>query len=83
MLHLILMLNAIKILMKKIPNLKLVVVSKQKNIFAKGYTQNWSEEGFIITKIKNTVAWNYVTSDLNGKPIAVNQFVTRNKSKII
>ena len=28
-----------------------VRISKYKSIFAKGYTQNWSEEVFIITKI--------------------------------
>ena len=27
--------------------------SKYKNIFAKGYTPNWSEEVFLISKIKN------------------------------
>ena len=31
----------------------LVRISKYKNIFAKGYTQNWSEEVFIISKIKD------------------------------
>ena len=45
-----------------------VRVSKYKNIFAKGYTQNWSEEVFIISKIK-TVQWTYVISDLNGTKI--------------
>ena len=29
-----------------------VRISKNKNIFAKGYTQNWSEENFVISKIK-------------------------------
>ena len=47
-----------------------VRISKYKNIFAKGYSQNWSEEVFIISKIKNTVSWTYVISDLNGEPIA-------------
>ena len=28
-----------------------VIVSKYKNIFAKGYTQNWSEEAFVIKKV--------------------------------
>ena len=37
-----------------------VRISKYKNIFAKGYTQNWSEEVFIISKIKNTFLWTYV-----------------------
>ena len=46
-----------------------VRVSKYKNIFAKEYTQNWSEEVFVFSKIKDTVPWTYVISDLNGKPI--------------
>ena len=29
-----------------------VRISKYKNIFAKGYTPNWSEEVFVIKKIK-------------------------------
>ena len=37
--------------------------------FAKGYSQNWSEEVFVIKKIKNTKPWTYVISDLNGKEI--------------
>ena len=46
-----------------------VRISKYKNIFAKGYMPNWSEEIFIIKKIKNTVPWTYVINDLNGKEI--------------
>ena len=46
-----------------------VRISKYKNIFAKGYTPNWSEEVFLVSKIKNTVPWTYVVSDLNGKEI--------------
>ena len=42
---------------------------KYKNIFAKGQTQNWSEEVFEIKKIKNTVPWTYVYIDYNGKEI--------------
>ena len=34
-----------------------VRISKYKNIFAKGYTPNWSEEVFVIKEIKNTVPW--------------------------
>ena len=30
-----------------------VRISKYKNIFAKGYMQNWSEEVFVVSKIKN------------------------------
>ena len=43
--------------------------SKNKNIFAKEYTPNWSEEVFVIKKVKNTVRWTYVVSDLNGEEI--------------
>ena len=43
-----------------------VRISKHKNIFAKGYTPNWSEEVFVIKKVKNTVPWTYVINDLNG-----------------
>ena len=44
-----------------------VRISKYKNIFAKGYIPNWSEEIFIIKKIKNTVPWTHVINDLNGE----------------
>ena len=47
-----------------------VRISKHKNIFAKGYTQNCSEQVFVVSKIKNTVLWTYVISDLNGEKIA-------------
>ena len=46
-----------------------VRVSKYKNISAKGYMPNWSEEVFIISKIKNTVPWTYVINDLNGEKV--------------
>ena len=44
-------------------------ISKYTNIFAKGYTPNWSEEVFVVSKIKNTVPWTYVISDFNGEDI--------------
>ena len=46
-----------------------VRMSKYKNIFAKGYVPNWSEEVFAIKKVKNTVPWTYVINDLNRKEI--------------
>ena len=46
-----------------------VRISKYKNIFTKEYIPNWSEEVFIISKIKNTVPWTYVINDLNGEDI--------------
>ena len=36
---------------------------------AKGYTPNSSEEIFVVKKIKNTVPWTYVISDLNVEDI--------------
>ena len=46
-----------------------VRISKYKNIFAKGYTPNWFEEVFVVSKIKNTVPQTYVINDLNGEEI--------------
>ena len=46
-----------------------VRISKYKDIFAKGYTTNWSEEFFVVSKIKNTVLWTYVINDLNVEEI--------------
>ena len=46
-----------------------VRISKYKNILATGYTPNWSEEVFVIKKVKNTVPWTYVINDLNGQEI--------------
>ena len=57
---------------QKGPKLKVgdnVRISKYKNIFAKGYVPNSSEEAFVIKKVKNTVSWIYVISDLNGEEI--------------
>ena len=58
-----------------------VRISKYKNIFAKGYTPNWSEEIFIIKEIKNTVPWTYVINDLNGEEI-IGTFYEKELQKI-
>ena len=42
-----------------------VKISKYKNIFAKGYTKNWSENLFVIKKVKKTDPWTYVINELN------------------
>ena len=68
----ILLLNIMKNLIKNDPKFKMgdhVRISKYKNIFAKGYAPNWSEEAFVVKKLKNTVPWTYVISDLNGTEI--------------
>ena len=46
-----------------------VKISKYKNLFAKGYSPNWSEEVFVIKKIRNTIPWTYVINDRNGQEI--------------
>ena len=45
----------------------IVRISEYKNIFAKGYVPNWSEEVFIIKKAKNTVSWTYAISNFKGE----------------
>ena len=64
--------NADKEINNKDPKFKVgdrVRISKYKNNFAKGYMPNWSEEVFVIKKVKNTVLWTYVVNDLNGEEI--------------
>ena len=64
--------NTDKEINNKDPNFKVgdhARISKYKNIFAKGYTANWSEEVFVIKKVKNTAPWTYVINDLNGEEI--------------
>ena len=46
-----------------------VRIFKYKNIFAEGYTPNWSEKIFVIKKVINTVPWTYVINDFNGEKI--------------
>ena len=43
------------------------ILTKYKNIFAKGYTPNWYEEVFVIKKVKNTAPWTYVINNLSGE----------------
>ena len=44
-----------------------VRISKWKNGFANGYIPNWTEEVFVIKKVKNTVPWTYVITDPKGE----------------
>ena len=57
---------------KEDPKLKVgdhVRTSNYKNIFAKNFTPNWSEEIFLIKKVENTIQWTYVISDLKDDEI--------------
>ena len=44
-----------------------VRITKYKNIFTKGYTENWSREIFIIDSVLKTNPWTYKIKDLNRK----------------
>ena len=64
--------NLVKKLIINDPKFKIgdiVWISKYKNIFAKGYVSNWSEEVFLIKQVKNTVPRIYVISDLKSEEI--------------
>ena len=56
-------------------------ISKYKNIFAKYYIPNWSEEVFVSKEIKNTVPWTYIINDLNGEEI-IGTFYEKELQKI-
>ena len=44
-------------------------ITKYKNIFSKGYTENWSREIFIMDCVLNTIPWTYKIKGLNGEKI--------------
>ena len=46
-----------------------VRITKYKNIFSKGYTENWSREIVIISSVLKTNHWNYKVIDLNREKI--------------
>ena len=47
----------------------LLELNRYKNIFAKRYAPNRSEDSFVIKKVKNTMSWTYVIKDLNAEEI--------------
>ena len=57
-----------------------VRISKFKNIFAKGYTPNWSKEIFIVDKINDAVPYTYNLKDLNDEEI-IGSFYDRELQK--
>ena len=46
-----------------------VRIPRYKNIFAKGYTPNWSKEIFVVDKINDAVPYTYNLKDLNDEEI--------------
>ena len=57
-----------------------VRISKFKNIFAKGYTPNWSKEIFIVDKINDTVPYTHNLKELNDEEI-IGSFYNRELQK--
>ena len=60
----------------------IVRISKYNNIFSKVDIPNWSEEVFVIKKVKKTLPRIYVINDLNGEEI-VGNFTKKNCKKQI
>ena len=58
-----------------------VRISNYKKVFAKEYTPNWSEEVFVIKKIKNTVPWACVINDLNDEETIEKELQKINQKK--
>ena len=58
-----------------------VRISKNKNIFTKRYTPNWSEEVFLIKKVKNTVLWMTSLMTLKVKKL-LEHFVKKNYRRL-
>ena len=58
-----------------------VRISKYKNIFVKGYTPNWSEEVFVIKKVKNTVPWMLLMISMVKK--LLEHFMKKNYKRLI
>ena len=65
-------------------------ISRYKNLFARGYTPNWSDEVFMAKKVKNTIPWE-IQKFNNGEIVAMlyekelqktNQTEFRNKNLI-
>ena len=46
-----------------------VRITKYKNIFSKGYTENWTREIFDIDSVLKTNPWTNRIKDLNGEKL--------------
>ena len=60
----------------------IIRILKYKNNFAKGYISTWSEDVFVIKKVKNIVPWTYVNYHINEVEILV-RFTKTNCQKQI
>ena len=69
----------------KILHLQLAILLEYQNIkilLKKGYTRNWSEEVSVIKKVKNTVPWTYIISDLNEEKLVETFYEKELQNKI-
>ena len=53
-----------------------------KTFLQKGYVPNWSEEVFVIKKVKNTAPWTYIISDLKEEEIVGTFYEKKLQKKI-
>ena len=77
--------NSSKKINKEDPNFKIgdiVRMSIYKNTFAKAYVPNWSKEVFVITKVKNTIWWTFVISDLKVELSSPKKNISFNKNSL-
>ena len=64
--------------------MKLVIILEYQNIkifLQKGYAQVWSEEGFVIKRVKHTVPWTYFISDFKGGEIVGTYYEKESQKK--
>ena len=77
--------NSRKEISDKDPKFKIgdfVRISKHKNIFAKGYIPNCSEKVFVVTKVKTTISWTYITENNCEKQIKKSLGLKNNQKKM-
>ena len=69
----------------KMPSLKLVVMLEYRNVFAKGYVLNWSEEVFILQKLKLLFCGLMLLVILEAKKLLgrFTKKIAKNKSKSV
>ena len=72
MLIILLRLKTLSQILKLLPKFQVdnrARITKYKNIFSKGYTENWSRKIFIADSFLKTNPWTYKIKDLNREKI--------------
>ena len=59
----------------------IVRISKEKNIFAKGYVTNWSEEDFVIKKVKKILRCGHMSLVILKEKKLLEGFLKQNCKK--